>query len=96
MQLPSLSGIFKSVGPRAIGILFAGLATYVQAKSKGAVVLDPTQLTEIVVGALGAYAVGHRASSTVINPGDASTGRLADAEKHASENATTVKVAPEK
>lgn len=94
MNLPSLSGILKSMGPRFIGILCAGLATFVQSKSRGAVVIDPGQMTEIVMGALGAYAVGHRAASTVINPGDASTGRIADAEKTAADTGSTVKVAP--
>jgi hypothetical protein len=94
MKLPSFSGVLKSIGPRLVGIICAGAATYLGTKSNGAVTIDAGQLTEVVMGALASYAVAHRAASTVINPGDASTGRIADAEKNAADTGTTVKVAP--
>lgn len=86
--------LFKTLGPRILGALFAGAATYVGVKTSGAVNIDPTAAAEVVTGIFTSYAIAHRAGSSVVNPGDASKGRLAEAEKKASDTGSTVIVSP--
>lgn len=86
--------IFKTLGPRIIGGLMGGVATYIGVKTAGIVQIDPAQAAEVVTGIIVTYAASHRVASSVINPGDAAKGRLADAEKQATDVGSTVVVAP--
>lgn len=81
-----LTNVLKTLGPRAIGVGAAAVASIVYGKTKGAVQIDATQVTEIVSGMLITYATAHRAASAVINPGDAAKGRVADAVKTAADD----------
>ena len=88
--------LLRTLGPRILGALFGGLATYVGVKTSGALQIDPAAAAEVVTGALLSYAAAHRVGSAVVNPGDAAKGRLATAEKTATDNGSTVTVAPSK
>lgn len=88
------SSLLKTIGSRILGAAFAGLATYVGIKTSGAINIDPAAAAEVVTGMFTAYALAHRAGSAAINPGDAAKGRLADAEKVATDMGTSVRVAP--
>lgn len=86
--------LLKTLGPRLLGGIFAGFATYVAAKTSGAVQIDPAAAGEAVTGIFTTYLLTHRIASSVVNPGDASKGRLADAEKKATDAGSTVIVPP--
>jgi hypothetical protein len=90
-----LSAVFKTFAPRVIGVAVAGAAGWLYSKSKGTVVLDPAGATQLITTMLLAYAAGHRASSSAINPGDAAKARVSDAIKDASDTGTAVRVAPD-
>lgn len=94
MKLPSFSGILRTLGPRVLGSLLGGIATYIGVKTSGAVQIDPMAAAEVVTGILVSYSAAHKATSSVVNPGDSAEGRLAVAEKTAVETGTTVKPAP--
>lgn len=79
-----------TVAPR---IVAAGAAVVVAKAAAHGVTLDPTETTGLI---LAAYAGIHKAINSQVNPGDAAKGRIAEAEKVASENGSTVKVAPAK
>lgn len=87
-----VSSIFKTFAPRVIGAAVTGLAGWLYAKSKGTVMVDPQMATEMIVGALVTYSATHRGVSSIVNPGDAAKGRIADAEKAAAEIGSTVYV----
>lgn len=89
----TLTSLLKTLGPRLLGSVFAGVATYVGVKTSGAIHIDPTAAAELVTGIAVSYATAHRIGSAVVNPGDAAKGRLADAEKTASDLGTTVRPA---
>lgn len=88
--------VLKTLGPRVIGAGAAMAASLIYGKTKGAVTIDPTQVTEIVTGMLVTYATAHRAASAIINPGDAAKGRVADAVKTAADdpNASNTVIVP--
>lgn len=80
------TNILKTFGPRLIGVGVAAGASAIYSHSKGTVVIEPTQVTEMVTGMLLTYAAAHRAASVVINPGDAAKGRVADGIKTAADD----------
>jgi hypothetical protein len=86
--------LLKTLGPRLLGGIFAGVATYVAAKTSGAVQIDPAAAGEVVTGIFTTYLLTHRITSSIVNPGDASKGRLAEAEKRATDSGSTVIVPP--
>jgi hypothetical protein len=61
-------GLFRVIAPRVIGAAASGLAGYVFTKTKGAVSLDPTQLTELGTTMILTYGMAHQAASASINP----------------------------
>lgn len=83
------SNIFTTYGPRVVGAA-AGMAASKIAEKTG-VTVDPAALVGI---ALAAYAAVHKGVSAKVNPGDAATGRMAEAERNAAATGSTVKVAP--
>lgn len=85
----SIGGILKALGPRVIGAAVTGVAGWIYAKTKGAVVVDPGMAVEMIVGGLVTYAASHRAASAIVNPGDAATGRIAGAIDDAANNPHT-------
>ena len=87
-----LGAVLRTFGPRIIASIVGGIATYVGVKTSGAVQIDPTAAAEVVTGVLVTYAASHRAVSSIFNPGDAAKGRVAVAEKHATDEGGTVRV----
>jgi hypothetical protein len=85
----NFGSIFRTYGPRLLGVLAGWGATKIS-ESTG-VVIDPASL--IAVGTL-VYSSVHRATSAVVNKGDAATGRVAAAENTASAFGSTVVVPP--
>lgn len=83
-----LKTVAQTLGSRLIAVVVSVVVA--KAAQKG-LTLDPAEVGGLV---LGAYATVHRGVSSRINPGDAAKGRLADAEKDASDTGTTVKVRP--
>jgi hypothetical protein len=75
-----------TVGPR---LAAAAGAVVVAKAAKLGVTLDPTETTGLI---LGSYAAIHKAISSKVNPGDAAKGRVADAEKTASQTGGAVVV----
>lgn len=86
--------IWTVFGPRAIGILAGGLASFIFAKTKGTVTIDPTTLAEYGTTLLTVYAASHKAASVVINPGDTASPKLAEANKDALATGAPVQPAP--
>jgi hypothetical protein len=85
-----VSAIFKTFAPRVIGAAAAAAAGWIYSHTKGAVVLDQDATVKLVTGMLVTYAAAHRATSAIINPGDAANASLATAETHAVDNNTAV------
>lgn len=69
----------------------AAAAVIVGKAAQHGVTLDPVETTGVVLGAYGAL---HKAINSKVNPGDAAKGRVADAEKVASDGGGTVRVEP--
>jgi hypothetical protein len=91
------SRILKTLGPRVIGSIVAGACTWIGVKTHSIVNIDPDQATTYALGVTGVllgYAGGHRATSAVINPGDAASARVSDAIKDAADASSTVRVQP--
>ncbi len=84
--------VLITVGPRIIGALAGGVASWVYAKTQGAVVIDQEQAATIVFAGLAGYAGIHKAVSSYVNPGDAAKLRVARAEKDAVETGGAVTV----
>lgn len=87
-----LGAVVRVWAPRVIASVLGGIATYVGVKTSGAVQIDPAAAAEVITGILVTYSAGHKAISSIINPGDAAKGRVASAEKTASSNGGTVVV----
>lgn len=85
-----LGNILVAFGPRLLGLLAAPLAGWLVVKTKGVVQVDPDTLIEVGTAMIGTYAGVHRVTSSKFNKGDAATGRMADAENHASDTSSTV------
>jgi hypothetical protein len=85
----NFGSIFRIYGPRLLGV-FAGWGAAKISENTGTVV-DPASL--IAIGTF-AYSAVHRATSAVVNKGDAATGRVAAAENTASAFGSTVIVPP--
>lgn len=66
--------ILKTYGPRVVGAA-AGVAA-AKITEKTGISVDPATLVGV---ALAAYAAVHKGVSAKVNPGDAATGRVADA-----------------
>jgi hypothetical protein len=80
--------IWTLLGPRIIAAAAGGAATKLAERG---VTIDPATLVSI---GLATYGVVHKIVSSKVNPGDAASGRVAAAEKRASETGSTVVVAP--
>lgn len=87
-----LGAVIRVWAPRVLGSLLGGVATYIGVKTSGAVQVDPAAAAEVITGILISYSAGHKAVSSIINPGDAAKGRVASAEKAASSMGGTVVV----
>ncbi len=87
-----LKAVLVTVGPRILGAVAGGVASWLFAKTQGAVTLDPSKAAEIVTAGLVGYAGIHKAVSSVVNPGDAAKLRVAQAEKSATDTGGTVHV----
>lgn len=85
-------GFFKKllvlIGPRLVAAVTGIVAGKLAEKG---ITVDPATITGI---ALGTYATVHKVISSKVNPGDAASGRIATAEKKASDNGSSVVVAP--
>ncbi len=88
-----LKAVLITVGPRIVGAVAGGVASWVYAKTRGAVTIDASQAAEIVTAGLVGYAGLHRAVSSFVNSGDAAKLRVARAENDAVEIGGTVTVA---
>lgn len=86
-----LKAILITVGPRILGAVAGGVASWVYAKTGGAVEIDATRAAEIVTAGLVGYAGVHRVTSSFVNQGDAAKLRLAQAENEATATGTVVK-----
>lgn len=75
--------------PRLLGA-GAGMAAAKIAETTG-IVVDPATLVGV---ALAVYAAVHKAASAKVNPGDAASGRVAEAVKVAADAGSTVIVKP--
>lgn len=84
--------ILRTWGPRVIGSVLSGVATYIGIRTSGAVQIDPTAAAELVTTAFLAYSAAHKAGSSIVNPGDAAKGRVATAEKTAADMGGNVNV----
>lgn len=84
-----LKNILITYAPRLLGAA-AGMAAAKIAETTG-VVVDPATLVGV---ALAVYAGVHKAASAKVNPGDAASGRVAEAVKVAADNGATVVVKP--
>lgn len=87
-----LIAALKVAGPRILGSIFAGTATWIAAKTQGSVTIDPEVAAATVTSILLSYAAAHRMTSSVVNPGDSAKGRVADAMKDASNVGGSVRV----
>lgn len=85
-----LKAVLVTVGPRIIGAVAGGVASWVYAKTRGTVTIDASQAAEIVTAGLVGYAGLHKAVSSFVNPGDAAKLRVARAEKDATTTGGTV------
>lgn len=83
-----LAKLATTLGPRLIGAVASALAGWLLVHSKGVVQIDANTLVEVTTTMLATYAASHRASSAVINPGDAASGRVAGAVKDAASSET--------
>lgn len=81
-----LKAVLVTLGPRVIAAL--GGVIVAKAAQKG-VTLDPVEVSGVV---LAAYAAIHKAINSKVNPGDAAKGRVAAAEKSATEHGGVVSV----
>lgn len=81
--------IFRTAGPRFLGVLAGWGATKLSEKT--GVAVDPASL--IAIGTF-VYSTVHRGLSAVVNKGDAATGRVAAAENKASDTGSTVVIPP--
>lgn len=84
--MPTFKGILKTLGPRLIGTVASALAGWIVVKTKGVVQIDPTTLVEVGTAMIAGYAVSHRGTSAVVNPGDAATERVTDGIKAAADD----------
>lgn len=75
-------------GPRVVAALAAGATTKLAEKG---ITVDPGTLISI---GFGTYGIIHKAISSRVNPGDAASGRMAEAEKRAVDTSSTVVVRP--
>lgn len=83
----------NAVGVTYLPRLIAAAVGVVVAKAaQHGLTLDPVEVSGVV---LAVYAAVHKAINSRVNPGDAAKGRLAEAEKTATSNGTTVRVAPD-
>lgn len=87
-----LKAVLVTVGPRILGAVAGGIASWVYAKTGGAVEIDAEKAAQIVSAGLIGYAGVHKAASSWINPGDAAKLRVASAEKEATSHGGTVTV----
>lgn len=78
-----LKGILRIAGPRVLGSIFGGIATYIGVKTSGAVQIDPVQAGEVVTGILLSYSATHKAASAKVNPDDGASRRLVTAVQEA-------------
>jgi hypothetical protein len=85
----NFTNILRVFGPRLIGVLAGYGATRISEQT--GVAVDPAAL--IAIGTV-VYSGAHRVVSSIVNKGDAATGRVAHAENTAADTGTTVKVAP--
>lgn len=81
-------GLLRVIAPRLIGVAASAAAGFIYDKTKGAVALNPDQITVLGVTMLGAYAAGHTATAAAINPAAAATPTLAEAGKEAQKELT--------
>ena len=83
----------KAVSITFLPRLIAALAGVLVGKAaQHGLTLDPVEVSGVVIAA---YAAVHKAINSKVNPGDAAKGRLAEAEKTATNDGTTVRVAPD-
>jgi hypothetical protein len=80
-----IGAILSAIVPRALGIAAAWLTQ--KAAEKTGVIVDPASLT---AAGLVAYAAIHRAVSSKLNPGDAASRRMVNADKNAVASGTPV------
>lgn len=85
-----LKAVMVTIGPRILGAVAGGIASWVFAKTRGAVTIDPEQAAQIVTAGLVGYAGIHRVTSSFVNQGDAAKLRLARAENDAVETGSVV------
>lgn len=87
-----MKALLRTFGPRLLGALFAGGATWVAAKTQGAITIDPEVAATTVTGVLLSYSGGHRLLSSKFNQGDAAGNRVAVAENEAANVGGTIHV----
>jgi hypothetical protein len=85
----NFGNIFRTFGPRVLGVLAGWGATRISEAT--GIAVDPASL--IAIGTF-VYSGVHRATSAVVNKGDAATGRVAAAENTASTFGSAVVVPP--